>query len=135
MKHQIRVGLGLFTLTLAVLPASAQEGDARAGLKVAQGTCAACHAIRKDQQSANAGAPAFDKIASVPGMTAIALQASLQTSHRSMPNLILSTEDPAERGCLYLEFATQMSRSRGAARYPIPHAAPNPFQRCRRLSM
>ena len=93
MKHQIRVGLGLFTLTVAVLPASAQEGDARAGLKVAQGACVACHAIRKGQQSADASAPAFEKIASVPGMTAIALQASLQTSHRSMPNLILSTDD------------------------------------------
>jgi mono/diheme cytochrome c family protein len=93
MRHQIPVGLGLFTLAVAVLPALAQEGDARAGLTVAQNTCAACHAIRKGQQSANANAPAFDRIASVPGMTAIALQASLQTSHRSMPNLILSTED------------------------------------------
>jgi mono/diheme cytochrome c family protein len=93
MKHQIAKGLGLFTLTVAVLPALAQEGDIRAGLTVAQNTCAACHAIRKGQQSANANAPPFDKIASVPGMTAIALQASLQTSHRSMPNLILSTED------------------------------------------
>ena len=93
MKQQISVGSGLFTLTMAVLPALAQEGDVRAGLTVAQNTCAACHAIRKGQQSANATAPPFDNIASVPGMTAIALQASLQTSHRSMPNLILSTED------------------------------------------
>jgi mono/diheme cytochrome c family protein len=93
MKHQIYAGLSLFTLTMAVLPAPAQEGDVRAGLTVAQNTCAACHAIRKGQQSPNASAPAFDKISSVPGMTAIALQASLQTSHRAMPNLILSTED------------------------------------------
>jgi mono/diheme cytochrome c family protein len=93
MKHQIPMGLGLFTLTVAILPALAQEADVRAGLTVAQNTCAACHAIDKGQQSANANAPPFDKIASVPGMTAIALQASLQTSHRSMPNVILSTED------------------------------------------
>jgi mono/diheme cytochrome c family protein len=93
MNQQISVGLGLFTLTMTFLPALAQEGDMRAGLAVAQNTCAACHAIRKGQQSANARAPAFEKIATVPGMTAIALQASLQTSHRSMPNLILSTED------------------------------------------
>ena len=93
MKHQIPVGLGLFTLIVAILPALAQEADVRAGLTVAQNTCAACHAIREGQQSANANAPPFDKIASVPGMTPIALQASLQTSHRSMPNLILSTED------------------------------------------
>ena len=87
------MGFGLFTLTMAVFPASGQEGEARAGLTVAQGTCAVCHAIRKGQQSANANAPAFEKIASVPGMTAIALQASLQTSHRSMPNLILSADE------------------------------------------
>ncbi len=93
MKRWIRIGLALFVSAIAILPALAQEGDARAGLAVAQNTCAACHAIRGGQQSANANAPSFEKIAGVPGMTAIALQASLQTSHRSMPNLILSTED------------------------------------------
>jgi len=86
MNQQISVGLGLFTLTMTFLPALAQEGDMRAGLTVAQNACASCHAIHRGQQSANASAPAFDKIAN-------ALQASLQTSHRSMPNLILSTED------------------------------------------
>ncbi len=93
MKRRIRIGLALFVSAIAVLPALAQEGDARAGLTLAQNTCVTCHAIRGGQQSANANAPSFEKIASVPGMTAIALQASLQTSHRSMPNLILSTED------------------------------------------
>ena len=93
MKHQVGVGLALFLSAMVVRPGLAQEGDARAGLTVAQGTCAGCHAIRKGQQSANANAPAFENIASVPGMTAIALQASLQTSHRSMPNLILSADE------------------------------------------
>jgi mono/diheme cytochrome c family protein len=93
MKHLDPIGLILFISTAIVLPALAQEGDAGAGLAVAQSTCAECHAIRKGQQSANANAPAFEAIAGVPGMTAIALQASLQTSHRSMPNLILSAED------------------------------------------
>ena len=93
MKDPIDMGIALLVSAIIVVPASAQEGDALAGRTVAQNTCAACHAIRKGQQSPNASAPAFDKISSVPGMTAIALQASLQTSHRSMPNLILSTED------------------------------------------
>jgi mono/diheme cytochrome c family protein len=93
MKHVVRIGLALFISAVVVLPTFAQEGDAGEGLAVAQDTCAGCHAIRKGQQSANANAPAFEEIAGVPGMTAIALQASLQTSHRSMPNLILSTED------------------------------------------
>jgi mono/diheme cytochrome c family protein len=78
---------------MSVAPSLAQEGDASAGSTVARDTCAVCHAIRKGQESTNANAPAFDKIASVPGMTMIALQATLQTSHKSMPNFILSTED------------------------------------------
>jgi mono/diheme cytochrome c family protein len=93
MKPGIVIGLALTVSAIIVLPAQAQEDDARAGLRLAQDTCATCHAIRKGQQSTNANAPAFDKVANVPGMTAIALQATLQTSHRSMPNLILSTED------------------------------------------
>jgi len=93
MKHSIGAGLSFVVSAIVVVPALAQQGDARAGLTLAQGTCAACHAVGRGQQSTNANAPAFDKIANVPGMTAIALQASLQTSHRSMPNLILSTED------------------------------------------
>ena len=93
MKHSLEMGIALLVSAIIALPALAQEGDARAGLTIAQDTCAACHAIRKGQQSTNAKAPAFDKIANVPGMTVIALQASLQTSHRSMPNLILSTDD------------------------------------------
>ena len=93
MKHRIGAGLAVVALAINTLPALAQEGDTRAGLAVAQDTCAACHAIRTGQQSTNANAPPFEKIASVPGMSAIALQASLQTSHRSMPNLILSTRD------------------------------------------
>jgi mono/diheme cytochrome c family protein len=93
MKHAPEMGIALLVSVIIAAPATAQEGDARAGLTIAQDTCAACHAIRRGQQSTNANAPAFDKVANVPGMTAIALQASLQTSHRSMPNLILSTDE------------------------------------------
>lgn len=92
MKYSARLASAVFLVTTSV-NAYAQEGDARQGLAFAQQACAACHAIRQSQLSPNANAPTFEAIASVPGMTAIALQASLQTSHRSMPNLILSTEE------------------------------------------
>jgi hypothetical protein len=123
MKHQILVGLGLFTLTVAVLPASAQEGDARAGLTVAQGTCTACHAIRKGQQSANAnttasrGSPVFGH----DGDSAAGVLADVTSLH-AKPHSI--DGGSAERGCLYLEFANQVSCRRGKARYLI-HAAPS----------
>jgi len=82
-------------ILLVAGPLWAQEaGDPRGGYVVARQTCSVCHAIEKGRaRSANAGAPTFAAIAAVPGMTAAALLASLQTSHRTMPNLILPPEE------------------------------------------
>jgi mono/diheme cytochrome c family protein len=93
MKHQICLTLAILLTTIIVFRAFAQEGNVGDGLAVAQQTCSTCHATRKGQLSPNASAPTFEAIANVPGMTAIALQAFLQTSHRSMPNLILSADE------------------------------------------
>ena len=41
----------------------------------------------------NESAPAFQEIASTPGMTAIALSAALSTSHRTMPNIMLEPDE------------------------------------------
>ena len=95
MNRRTLRALGFGLLTLAVTATYAQSGDPRRGLAVAQDICAACHAIRKGERSTNANAPTFETIAAVPGMTTIALQASLQTSHTSMPNLILQADDRA----------------------------------------
>ena len=57
---------------------------------MAQQQCATCHAIgRGSAASPNAKAPAFRTIATVPGMTALALGVALRTPHREMPNIIL----------------------------------------------
>jgi mono/diheme cytochrome c family protein len=76
---------------LAIGHVEAQEtGQSEKGLAFAQRVCAECHAIDKKQlRSPNAAAPRFEAIANVTGMTGIALTVALQTSHRSMPNLIL----------------------------------------------
>jgi mono/diheme cytochrome c family protein len=86
-----------FTLCLAALtaPTHAQERSPLRGLVVAQKLCAVCHAIGGDEDSPNIDAPAFEAIAAVSGLTAAALQASLQTSHKTMPNLILQAGDRA----------------------------------------
>jgi mono/diheme cytochrome c family protein len=78
-------------------PAAAQQvGEPRAGLELAQRLCAQCHAVSKDDgRSPNANAPRFQTIAAVPGMTATALSATLNTSHRTMPNVILDAEQQA----------------------------------------
>jgi mono/diheme cytochrome c family protein len=78
---------------LAAVPVWAQSPDVRRGSAVARETCAGCHAVRKGERSPNPSAPAFEAIAAVPGMTSIALRSVLQTSHREMPNIILSADD------------------------------------------
>ena len=83
-------------LALPMVPSNAQEaGQLARGLELALRICAQCHAVRKDQaRSPNESAPRFQVIASVPGMTGIALSAALNTSHRTMPNIML---DPDQR--------------------------------------
>jgi mono/diheme cytochrome c family protein len=75
----------------------AQEiGQPGRGLELAKQLCAECHAVQKDQgRSPNERAPRFQVIASVPGMTALALSAALNTSHRTMPNILLEADQQA----------------------------------------
>lgn len=93
-----RYVLGAATM-LAALAGSgeAQEiGRPAQGLASAQRLCAQCHAVRKDQvRSPNRDAPPFEAIALTPGMNSIALSAALNTSHQSMPNIMLEPEDRA----------------------------------------
>ena len=78
--------------------AAGQEiGQSNRGLVLAQRLCAECHAIQKEySRSANANAPRFQAIASIPGMTATALSAAFNTSHRAMPNIILAADEQAD---------------------------------------
>ena len=87
--------LAAAVLLAAALPVVAQEsGDAAKGRAVAKQLCASCHAVeRGETRSPNDAAPAFPTVASVPGMTALALHATLQTTHRNMPNVMLEPED------------------------------------------
>jgi mono/diheme cytochrome c family protein len=87
-------------------PGEAQEiGTAAVGLALARQVCAQCHAVEKEQkQSPNELAPTFQNIASAPGMTAMALYAALQTSHRTMPNLVLEPNERADVIAYFLSF-------------------------------
>lgn len=68
--------------------------DARKGLRFAQEACSACHGVLvTDRVSPRPGIATFNVIANTPGMTGTALSVWLQTSHRSMPNLIIERED------------------------------------------
>jgi cytochrome c len=83
---------------LAITDVSAQEiGQAGRGFALAQQLCAQCHAVQKDAAaSPNPAAPRFQTVASVPGMTSIALAAALNTSHRTMPNILLEPGEQAD---------------------------------------
>jgi mono/diheme cytochrome c family protein len=72
----------------------AQElGDLQQGRTLAQQVCSECHAVGPaDARSPNALAPRFEAVAATPGMTATALNVFLHTSHRAMPNLILTAD-------------------------------------------
>jgi cytochrome c len=84
-------------LAIPAMRGTAQEiGQPDRGRELAQRICAQCHAVLKNQApSPNERAPRFQTIASVPGMTAIALSATLNSSHRSMPNVMLEPDEQA----------------------------------------
>jgi len=74
--------------------ALAQEGDVAAGQAYAKQVCAACHAVLPNEQiSPLAHAPTFQKVADTRGMTEMALTVWLQSSHPTMPNIILKQDD------------------------------------------
>jgi len=82
------------TLGLAGGAAAAQEADVAAGKVYAEEICAACHAVRQGQQESPLfDAPTFQDVADTPGMTELALSVWLQSSHPTMPNIVLKQDD------------------------------------------
>jgi mono/diheme cytochrome c family protein len=79
VKH-VMLAAGI-ALPIPTGPGEAQEiGQPGRGFVLAQRLCAECHAVQKEySQSPNANAPRFQAIASIPGMTATALSAALNT--------------------------------------------------------
>jgi mono/diheme cytochrome c family protein len=89
-----RLMLGAVLLAASVSQVEAQEGDVAAGVAYAKQVCAECHAVLPNEQiSPLAQAPTFQKVANLPGMTEMALSVWLQSSHPTMPNIILKPDD------------------------------------------
>jgi mono/diheme cytochrome c family protein len=92
MKH----GLTLVAAVLLALSsdALAQDADIEAGAAYANKVCAACHAVLPDEQvSPLPQVPTFQSVANTPGMTEMALTVWLQSSHPTMPNIVLEPDD------------------------------------------
>jgi len=93
MKHVVLVALGVglaFAATAAM--AGEEAGDSQAGFDYADTYCATCHGI-SEEQSPLPQAPRFRNVADQPGITAMALQVWMQTSHPTMPNIIVAPQD------------------------------------------
>jgi mono/diheme cytochrome c family protein len=89
------VATAAFAVAGAMSGAYAQSvGDAAKGRAFAQQICSECHNVDRGQRpSPNGLAPNFETIAKTPGLTTIALNAALRTSHRTMPNIIIPDDD------------------------------------------
>lgn len=81
--------------SLSALPTLAQDNSpVQRGRAVAERRCAGCHAVQTGETvSPNAAAVSFSRVAALSGVTELALQARLQTSHQTMPNLILDADE------------------------------------------
>lgn len=92
MRRAVAAIAATIALTSSV---SAQEfGDVKKGAALAQISCAQCHATRAGQhRSRDPMAPTFISIATTLGMTDRALRVWLQSSHPTMPNLVLTKDE------------------------------------------
>ena len=87
--------IACLSFVLAPSSVSAVElGNAAQGLSYARTACATCHLVENDgPYSPNPDAPTFKDIANTPGMTGTAINVWLQTSHPTMPDLIIPQDD------------------------------------------
>jgi mono/diheme cytochrome c family protein len=83
------VAAGL-TLSLA---APAQPGERAAGRRLATELCGECHQARPPFPSLHRYPPSFEDIAKLPSTTRLSLKVFLRSSHRQMPNFIISNSD------------------------------------------
>jgi len=86
----------LFALCAAAVPTSAEDvpGDVVAGRALAVKECSECHSVSSEQRTMRLDeAPGFDEIAAKTQTTAISLRAFLQSSHPTMPNLVLGEKE------------------------------------------
>jgi mono/diheme cytochrome c family protein len=84
-------------VAIIIYSAVSAAGDAQAaaprGENLAQSWCSQCHAVKPEQSSPNPAAPRFQDVAAEPAMTEYALRAFLKTSHPTMPNIMMKSDD------------------------------------------
>jgi len=110
MRHKRLISITLMVVVGALLdvPVFAQDiGNATRGWKLAVRTCAGCHWVHHEGKSGSLRAPTLTAIANTKGMSAIALNVALLTSHRSMPNIVLNAQERADLIAFILTLKTK----------------------------
>lgn len=83
----------VITLATALGAVAAEDaGDPQAGFEYAKQVCSVCHGI-SEEKSPLPKATRFREVADRPGMTGTALAVWMQTSHPTMPNIIVEKND------------------------------------------
>jgi mono/diheme cytochrome c family protein len=100
MKAILALSSCLVASCLLILPARGQvargqTGDPSIGLRIAEANCATCHQIKPGvgPQLRESKAPSFEDISRMPSTTELSIKVFLRSSHRNMPNLILTPEE------------------------------------------
>lgn len=90
-----RIVLPILAFLCVAIPAFAASVDPMMGGKLAKTECVACHAVggEADAKSPEPKAPRFVDVASMPSTTELSIKVFLRSSHRSMPNIMLSDEE------------------------------------------
>lgn len=92
---RLALALALFGSIGAVTTVSAETVDPTMGRHIAETLCSRCHQI--DAASPNpeptSGAPSFVAISRMPSMSELAIKVFLRTSHPTMPNIVLTSDE------------------------------------------
>jgi len=84
-------------VTAAHAGARQETRDTSAGFGYANQVCAECHAVRTGERvSPHERAPAFQIVADAPGMNETVLRVWFQSSHPSMPDLVIKEQESAD---------------------------------------
>jgi mono/diheme cytochrome c family protein len=92
MHRMLRPYIVTAAMLSAQLPVLAQplEGNPLRGRQIATTLCSSCHRVLPMTLPDKGDPPSFQSIADLPSTTGLSLKVFLRSSHKNMPNLILS---------------------------------------------
>ena len=88
----ILVGAVIAALCTPSLAAAEHPGDPQAGFEYAKQVCSGCHGISAEP-SPLPKATRFREVSDRPGVTGTALRVWMETTHPTMPNIIVPKQD------------------------------------------